>query len=121
MRAICKDALICDFAEYYHLYDLHSVDLRTASVLACGLPADSRSIRKITGQKYSLEMIIRMKTLDTLASIEHAYVSVHSKRKVPRPQSIFKLLSGKTDKDVQAFRSGAEFEIARERLLRGAV
>lgn len=121
MRAIYKDALICDFAQYYHLYDLDQIGLKTASILACGLPPDSRTIKKIAGQKYSTEMLLQMGVLDALRSLEHAYISVHSKKKIPKPQSIFKLLSQKDDKEIRTFRSGEDFERERIRLLRGAI
>ena len=120
MRAIYKDALVCDFAQYYHLYDLECIDINLGATLACGLPSESRTIRKISGQIFPTEMILQMGILDVLRSIEHAYINVHSKRKVPKPQSIFKLMNKKDDKDIRAFRSGEEFEIEREKLLRGA-
>jgi len=41
MSAIDRDALICDFAQYYHL-NLDEQPVRYAAILACGLPADSR-------------------------------------------------------------------------------
>lgn len=121
MRAICEDALICDFAQFYHVHDLNQVSIRTGAVLACGLPAESRTVRELTGQKYTTETILKMGILDTLRSIENLYQNVHSKRKIPKPQSVFKLLSRKDDKDIRTFRSGEEFEKERERLLRGTI
>lgn len=119
MRAVCGDALTCDFAQYYHIYDIDSIPLQTQAVLACGLPPDSRTIRQITGQKYSAEMTIQMAILDTLRSIEHSYVSVHSKRKVPKPKSIFETLNKEESAEVRTFRSGEEFERARARIIEG--
>jgi len=120
MRALYRDALICDFAEYYHLYSFDSVPLETAAILACGLPADSRTIRKLSGQKFSTDMILKIRLVDAVQSFEHAFVSVHSKKKVPKPQSLMKMLTKQDDKDIRSFRSAAEFEMERERLLRGA-
>lgn len=121
MRALYRDALICDFAEHYHLYSFDSVPLETAAILACGLPADSRTIRKLSGQKFSTDMILKIRLVDAVQSFEHAFVSVHSKKKkIPRPQSLMKMLTKQEDNEIRSFRSGAEFEMERERLLRGA-
>lgn len=119
MRVICKDALICDFAQYYNIYDMNNHDLQTMAILACGLPPESRTIRQISGQKYSAEMIVQMGILDTLRSIENVYINVHSKRKIPKPKSIFEILNGNDEKEIRVFRSGEEFERERERLIRG--
>ena len=120
MRVLYKDALICDFAEYYHLYDFSSVPMETAAVLACGLPADSRTIRKMSGQKFTTDMILKIRLVDAVMSFENAFVNVHSKRKVPRPQSLMKTLMKQDDNEIRTFRSGEDFERERERLLRGA-
>ena len=88
-------------------------------MLACGLPQNSRTIRKLTGQKFSAEIILQVGILDMLRSIEHVYVSAHSKRKVPKPQSIWKMMNRTNENEVQAFRTAEDFERERERRLRG--
>lgn len=119
MRVICKDALICDFAQYYHIYDLDSVNLQTAAILACGLPPDSRTLRQMTGQKFSAEMVIQMRILDTVRFFQYAYISSHSKRKVPKPQSIFEILNEKKEENpIRGFKTKEAFEAARERILK---
>lgn len=119
MRVICKDALICDFAQYYHIYDIFALDLKTAATLACGLPAESRTVMQITGQKFSMADTLMIAMLDTLRSIEYSYVSVHSKRKVQKPQPLSQMLNQKDDNDIAIFNSAEEFEAERNRLLRG--
>lgn len=37
-----EDALICDFAETYHIYDYRALPLKYVAVLACGLRDNSR-------------------------------------------------------------------------------
>ncbi len=119
MRAICKDALICDFAQFYHVYDIDSLKLQTAAIMACGLPPESRTIRQISGQKYPVEMVLQMKILDTMKTIEWAYINTHSKRKIPKPKSIFELINEqKETKEIVTFQSGQEFEIERERIIK---
>ena len=43
MIATDEDALICDFAETYHIYDYRSLDVEYAATLAYGLRDDSGS------------------------------------------------------------------------------
>lgn len=48
MMATDEDALICDFAETYHIYDYRQLKPSYAATLAAGLREDSR-IRTILG------------------------------------------------------------------------
>ena len=44
-----EDALICDFAETYHIYDYKRLPLSTAAALAVGLRDTSRIKMKLSG------------------------------------------------------------------------
>lgn len=46
-----EDSLICDFAQYYNIYDYKSLPLKRVGVLAIGLPDDSRIKLKMQGLK----------------------------------------------------------------------
>ena len=122
MRAVCEDALICDFAQYYHIYDLSGLKLHTAAVLACGLPPESRTIQKLTGQNIRTDQILYAAILDTLKNIEYLYVKRNFKGKHKAPESVLKKLTGsnrESEKNIKAFRSGEDFERERERILKG--
>lgn len=86
MRASDTDALICDFAQYYHIYDFQALELKQAAVLACGLPEESRIMRIMKGQKYGNEEMIMLAILDTLRAIEYAYVKAHCKDDADIPE-----------------------------------
>ena len=43
MLAADEDAVICDFAEVYHVLDLRALAPPLAATLAAGLPPDSRT------------------------------------------------------------------------------
>lgn len=123
MRAVHEDALICDFAQYYHIYDLDSVDVRTAATLACGLPADSRTLKEKTGKNIGLDIILQASILDTARSIEYAVFQSHTKKKLQRPQPVLKKLLGTEKEDskkdeVRGFRTAEEFEAARNSFMR---
>lgn len=120
MRAIDNDALICDFMQYYHIRDMMSEGIRRAAVLACGLPEESRIMRKLRGQKISAEFLYKAAILDTVRSIEHAYYQAHSRRRLTKPKSILgEILGSEKNTDVKAFSSKEEFEKARERFIKG--
>lgn len=120
MRAVCHDALICDFAQYYHIYDLSPVRISTAAVLACGLPAESRTIRKLSGQKLTLDTYLRAGILDCMQTMNYLFLKKNFKGKHKKPESIVQRLLGNGDhakKEIRAFRSKEEFERARQQLL----
>ena len=51
MLALDRDALICDMAETYHIYDIKGIELPYLAILASGLGMDSRIKRKAYGLK----------------------------------------------------------------------
>ena len=119
---VCEDALICDFAQYYHIHDMDKLAISRAAVLACGLPMESRTMMKLSGQKYKAETGLMMGIFDILKNIEWLYKKVHSKRgtTIKKPESIFRILGDKKDEnDIRSFRTGEDFEREREKLIRG--
>ena len=125
MRVVHPDALICDFAQYYHIYDLDALDVRTAAVLMSGLPKESRLVKELTGGKPDQETLLMASILDTTRNIEYAVFQSHSKKKLKRPQSVLKKLLGIEEdsehrEDVKGFATSEEFEAARRRVVEGA-
>lgn len=51
MIAIDEDALICDLAETYHVYDYRALPIHHAAALACGLREDSRIKQRLNGTR----------------------------------------------------------------------
>lgn len=88
-----------------------SVPLRLAATLAAGLPEESRSIMKLSGQKVSLETQLQAETVDTLHVLEWRMRC----GKGAVPKSILGALLGDAEhsaSDVQSFDSPEEFEAA---------
>lgn len=121
MRVVHEDALICDFAQFYHVYDIDELDVRTAAILTAGLPKESRLVKKLTGNKPDQETILMASILDTVRNIEYAVFQAHSKKKLQKPQSVMKKLLGiddnKKQNNLREFRSADEFEIARKNII----
>ena len=126
MRAVHEDALICDFAQYYHVYEIDSLDVRTAAVLACGLPADSRAFRESSRSKetgINPDSLFKAAVIDAIRNVEWAICQTHSKKRLKRPESVTKKLLGQKDEqhqNVQGFETPEEYEAARQRIIEGA-
>ena len=115
-----EDELICDFAQVYHCYNYESLPLKTAAALCSGLPADSRTVRRLTGQKYSAEQTMLMHIFDRVNWLCWAQTkdAAHGRNK---PQSIFDRIEEKRQmreqkESIKAFDSAAAFEACRKSL-----
>ena len=115
MRATGQDDLICDFAQYYHICDMDSLTVRTAAILACGLPKESRTIKRYSGEKQDPDELYKLSLFDLLRKIEFALWQTHSTKKLKRPESLVKKLldqGNKKNQQVKGFASPEEFEAA---------
>lgn len=59
--------LICDFAEYYHIYDIYAMDCMTVATLAAGLRQDSRVKTKLLGLEAPLSTVLLAAAVDRLS------------------------------------------------------
>lgn len=62
-----EDALVCDLAETYHVFDYRSMSVQLVAVLAAGLSDDLRVKRKISGMPISLNTLLLARAVDHLA------------------------------------------------------
>lgn len=118
MIAADEDALICDFAETYHVYDYRRLPLRYAATLASGLRANSRIKMKKAGLRMPMDTLLNAAAVDALNFLVWSKSKDGAKGR-NRPASIFAKLMNDEKNDVMAFDSGAAFEAARERILNG--
>ena len=66
MLSTDEGALICDFAETYHILDFRELPARRAALLACGLGKDSRIRRALSGQRVSDQELLLATIADAL-------------------------------------------------------
>ena len=119
MIAIDRNALVCDLAEYYHVYDMNGLPLETVAILACGLPSGSRIVRKISGSNYDLQTLMTASILDYLAILVWFQTKDGHKNR-NRPKSYVQILTGKKEEPKErSYASPEEFEAARKRILQG--
>ena len=109
-----RDALLCDFAETYHIYDLRALPLRTMAALACGLRDDARIMMKIRRQTVSIDRMLSAAAVDRLALLawQNTKDGQHNRN---RPRSVLDELMGKAEtsnEKIIAFETGAEFRRA---------
>ena len=119
MRAFDEDALICDFAQYYSIYDFNSLPLLTQAVLACGLPLESRIKKKAAGAKFDFDTLLLAGILDA-ARVQNYKGTKDAKNHINKPESILEKLLGhdeEPEEEIVSFKSGKDFDAYRQKLI----
>lgn len=120
MLAVDEDALMCDLAETYHIFDYKELPCIKVALFASGLREDSRIKMKIAGMKYPLETMVGVAMLDRVSLLLWLQTK-DGQNGTNRPESVMaKLLGEQPDKDVVAFRSGEDFEKCWNAITEGA-
>lgn len=106
-----EEALICDFAETYGIYDYRKLPLKTAAILASGLRDNSRIKIKLSGLNAAPEMILNAAIADRTGMLVWMQSKDGAKNR-NRPASILdKILNPEKKKeDVTTFATGQDFE-----------
>ena len=118
MLSLDEDALVCDLAETYHVYDWRSLPLRTAATLASGLGVTSRIKTKMGGLSVPLDLLIEAGIQDRLSLLVWAKTkdAQHGRN---RPAMLTDELLGHKDEDGVSFASGEDFERFRAGFIQG--
>ena len=121
MIALDEDALICDFAETYQIYDYKQLPLNEVAVFAYGLRDDSRIKQIMSDKIVPLETTLLASIVDRL-SLSLWLQTKDGQKGVNRPASIADQLikrdkSENDGKDYLVFESGEDFENYRKALL----
>ena len=117
MYAADKNALLCDLAETYGIFDLRALPVPTLAVLACGLSADSRIKRKLAGVKAPTNTLLLACAVDRLSMIAWMQ-SKDGARTKNRPASILKSLL-REENSLAGFDSPEAFMTARAKITGG--
>lgn len=118
MISLDEDALICDFAEFYHILDYRSLPLRLAATLAAGLRESSRIKRLAVDAPCSQDTLLLATIADRVEMFRYGFSDNAQKGKNP-PVSLVNLLLGKEEqnsKDFKVFNSAEEFDEALKRI-----
>lgn len=113
--------MICDFAEYYNIYDYEQMPPEKVGILALGLRENSRIMQKINGEDLTIDLLIQASILDRLSFLAWTKTKDAQKGKNP-PASIVDVLRGKdknANNDFITFEDGEEFFKMRDEILKG--
>ena len=121
MIALDEDALICDLAETYQIYDYKQLPLTQVAVFAYGLRDDSRIKQIMSNQIVPLETTLLASIVDRL-SLSLWLQTKDGQKGVNRPTSIAEMLTKnnkeeRDERDYLVFESGEDFENYRKALL----
>lgn len=121
MISLDEDALICDLAETYQIYDYKQLPLNEVAVFAYGLRDNSRIKQIMSDQIVPLETTLLASIVDRL-SLSLWLQTKDGQKGVNRPASIADQLikrdkSENDEKDYLVFESGEDFENYRKALL----
>lgn len=112
------DAVICDFAETYRIYDLYQYPCEYIATLAAGLRDNSRIKTKQKGLRVTPELFALSICADNLGRLRW-FQTKDGRNGVNPPASVLELLSGeKTKKTERHYRSGDDFRREWDRLAR---
>lgn len=109
MIVLDEDALVCDFAETYHIYDLYSLTVEYAATLAAGLRDTSRIKLKASGLKVDTNTLLLARIADGVTLNVYAKTK-DAKHGRNRPKSLVEALTKDENNNLRSFESGAEFE-----------
>lgn len=108
MIKLDEDALICDLAETYHIYDYRSLPVKLVATLSAGLRDNSRIKLRISDMPVDLETVILASIADNLSLLRAGF----SKDKTSKPFLFTEAIQGETKPKVKGFRTAEDFETA---------
>lgn len=92
MLSFDRDALICDLAETYHVYDYRALPVMTLAALASGLRPDSRIKLKMANIKETSSEVLLIQIFDLLQMMRYQWFAT---KKDPPPKLLSDVLIGK--------------------------
>ncbi len=114
MIELDENALICDLAETYQIYDYRSLPVQLVATLSAGLRGDARIVLKAAGAPASQETIILAAIADNLALLRAGF----SKDSNKKPQLFTDAIFSETKQKTKGFRTADAFN-AELRRIRG--
>lgn len=116
-----ENALICDFAEYYHIYDYKRLPARYAGILAHGLRAGSRCVMSVTGQTINPDSLLLATISDELQIVMYQQRAIAGSKHNPKPRLVTDQIKQDAQKNqkCESFDSPEEFKRQREQIIKG--
>lgn len=92
MLSFDRDALICDLAETYRIYDYRALPVMTLAALASGLRPDSRIKLKMANIKETSSEVLLIQIFDLLQMMRYQWFAT---KKDPPPKLLSDVLIGR--------------------------
>lgn len=120
-----RSEMVCDLAETYQIYDYKRVPGRLLGTLVAGLGGNSRVKKKMFGVENEVpDILLLARIMDDIEVLKWWKTKDGSKGKNP-PEMLTRWILGLSNnnqtqqsKDACLFKTGADFDAERERLLR---
>ena len=115
------DAFTCDMAETYGVLNWQALPVPLLATLAAGLHADARVRLKAAGLPAAPGTVLLARAVDELAALRWLHTDDAAKGR-NRPDSVLQALFAPQPaaREARSFDSGADFEAARAKILKGA-
>lgn len=114
-----ENALICDLAETYHIYDYKKLPLTQVAIFAIGLKDSSRIKMKMSDQLVPMETLLLAGILDRLSVLLWRQTKDGQKgRNMPTMVLDTLTVRKSKDSDVIVFSSGEDYEKTRNKILK---
>ena len=118
MIELDEDALICDLAETYHVYDYRSLPVKLVATLSAGLRDDSRIKMKAAGVTVAYDTLLLALIADRIEAFRYGFTkdaTTGTNKPVSMVETIMGETKGKTGK--VSFATPEEFEAAFARII----
>lgn len=117
-----EEALICDFAETYHIYNYRSLPARLAATYAVGLGDNSRIVRILKEKKYgqktsNVELLLSV-LIDRVGVLITGFGNGEALPSYSE-QCFSGRLTAEADDGLERFYNAEDFETERHRLING--
>ena len=112
-----EDALTCDLAEVYHIYNMRELPPFKVAVFSCGLRDDSRIKKKLAGIELDINTLLLAVCADSLQFMAWCQTD-NARKNINKPQSLISILT-KTEKKSEAigFETAEDFEKHRQAVI----
>lgn len=119
MIKLDENALMCDLAETYHIYDYRQLPASKVAVFSLGLKDNSRIKKLLSNQMVDIDRLLLAGISDKLSYLLWSKTKDGAKGR-NKPKSILEMLTASKKENKQlAFYSGEEFEQMRANILAG--
>ena len=115
-----EDALICDLAETYHIYDYRSLPVKLVATLSAGLRENSRIKMSAAGVKAPYDTLLLATIADRVEAFRYGF-SEDASKGVNQPASLASAILGEKEEQkntsgVMSFATTEEFEATLARI-----